>query len=266
VLELYLTMTLLLLFTKMAWDKGQSIQPQYLIEYMQESPNAYRLFDQFLLKLHRKRFSFITWTSIAWFGSLVLTYIILFNPVWFTNWPFATLVVWNPQRMVFLIGAAACSMNFYIRQSLLYPLLALFSVTLNPLLLLPIVVVKEQGLWLAGGYLMFIGHLDLLNMTYIGLAGVFYLLVRWSIGKKPRSVENAPFFTPRYAINHLRNKRPKQVLIDLVALAAMFVFVVMEGMLGIQMIIWTAGLVFLFALWWEPQLWFPTVILILGGA
>lgn len=247
--ELLLTGVLLLFLTKMAWDRGQRAGNKRMLNHMSLAPNVYRLFDRLLMKLNRRPFSFITWTSLAWGASMMLTCFLL--------------IPTGLDLLVFLIGAAACSMNFYIRQAPLYPLLAIFAMTLNPLWLILIVLTKEQGLWIASGYLFFTGA-DLIMFFWVATAGFIYIAIRYRIGHRERSEGGAPFFTPPYVVQYLR-KKPHLVAINLVAVVTIVIFSMMKGLLGIQMILWTAALVCLFALWWEPQLWFPTFILLIGG-
>jgi len=242
-----------MLFSKVAWDKGQSVSSDDLMEYLEHEPNRYRLFDQLLLRLHRKPFSIVTWQSMAWGGSVGLTYLLL-RPE-------------GTDLLFFLIAVAACSMMFFIRQAVLFPLLALFVLTYFPLLLIPIALTKEHGLWIVVGYMFFTGA-DILLYGWVLIAGLLYVAARVYIGKAPRSEKTAPLFTPQYVLKVLRGDTEAgrvQVAINLFSTATIIVFLVLAGPLGVGMIIWTAVLVVPLALWWEPQLWFPALVLVLGG-
>jgi len=246
-----------MLLTKMAWDKGQSLRSDDLIEYLEQEPNRYRLFDQFLLRLHGRPFSIVTWLSMAWGGSIGLTYVLL-RPE-------------GTDLLFFLIAVAGCSIMFFIRQAILFPLLALFALTYSPLLLIPIALTKEHGLWMVAGY-MFLTGADILLYWYVLIAGLFYILVRMAVrierGNAPRSEKTAPLFTPHYVLKVLRGETDAsrvQVAINLFSTATIIVFLVLAGPLGVGMMIWTAVLVVPLALWWEPQLWLPALVLVLGG-
>jgi hypothetical protein len=155
-------------------------------------------------------------------------------------------------------------MNFFIRQAPLFPLLALFAITQNPLLLFLIVLTKEQGLWVAGGYMLFTG-IDIVMVIWFANAALLYIAVRLWIGEIEYSLD-APFFTPLFIWKNFRKQiRPAKFLLNLLAVVVIVFFALMKGVLGIQMILWTAALVCLFALWWEPQLWFPTFVILLAG-
>jgi len=100
------------------------------------------------------------------------------------------------------------------------------------------------------------------------IAGLLYVAARVYIGKAPRSEKTAPLFTPQYVLKVLRGDTEAgrvQVAINLFSTATIIVFLVLAGPLGVGMIIWTAVLVVPLALWWEPQLWFPALVLVLGG-
>lgn len=256
-IEPLLVLFILLVLTHVAWKSGQRTDLDAFLDSMVMRPNAYRLWDRLLLHLHRRPFSIITWECMAWGVMISLTYVLL--------------QVTGIDLLLFLLGTATCSSGFKVRQSLMYPLLVLFVQTQCAPLLVLIVATKEVGLWIALGYLVLTGG-DMTSYVWVGVAGVFYLALRYSITGQKRSDLSAPLFTPPYYIRLFRHGRENGARRDLFAMvfwdligSVGILSVVMVRSLAGGLLLWAAVPIVLFALWWEPQLWFPVLVVLLAG-
>lgn len=243
---------ILLVLTHMAWKSGQRTDLNTFLDSMLMRPNAYRLWDRLLLHFHRRPFSIVTWECMAWGAMMSLTYVLL--------------DITGTDLLLFLLGVAACSSDFKVRQSLMYPLLVLFVRTqFGPLLML-IVATKELGLWVALGVIILTGA-DMIAYIQVCLAGLFYLILRRLITGQRRSESSAPLFTPPYYVRLLRHGNRDvygMVFWNLVGTIGMFGVLMVRGLAG-GLLLWTAVPIVLFALWWEPQLWFPVLVVLLAG-
>ena len=251
-IEQIIVLFILLVLTHMAWKNGQTMQLDRFLASMRMKPNAYRLWDRLLFYFHRRPFSLVTLQCMAWGTMMSLTYVLL--------------DITGIDLLLFLLGAAACSSDFKIRQSLMYPLLVLFVQTQCAPLLVLIVAVKEVGLWIALGYLILTGG-DVTSYVWVGVAGVLYLALRHYITGQRRDSLSAPLFTPPYYVRRLRQGNKDlfaMIFWDLVGSIGMLSVVMVRGLAG-GLLLWAAVPIILFALWWEPQLWFPVLVVLLAG-
>ena len=248
----YLIISLLVILVRMTWHTGQRVDVDRFIEYMHEDPEAYRLWDHILLHFHRRPFSIITLETLS-FSLCVLVSYLLIMPT-------------GLDGLLFLVGVLACSSNFSVRHSVQYPLLALLALTSSPFLLVPLILTKELAAWLGLGYLILTNGFQPLIIILAGVAFMVYLIMRRIIGTRQRVSGGAPLFAIPYYVKYMQGKIEGKnrvtILWNVAGVCAMVVFLIMRGPF---ILLWVAVPVFLFALWWEPQLWFPTVVVVLGG-
>lgn len=248
-LEQFIVASSLVILTRLTWNTGQRVDLVKFIGYMHESPEAYRLWDHVLLRFHRRPFSIITLETLSFSVCMLVSYL-LFMPT-------------GLYGLMFVAGVLACSSDFSVRHSVQYPLLTLLAVTSNPVLLVPLILTKELAAWLGLGYLLLIGGLQPLTLICAGVAFLAYVAMRKMVGKRER---RAPFFAPPYYIQYIRGKlEGKGRGLILWNLTGVFVMIVFSAVTGPALLLWTAVPVLLFALWWEPQLWWPTVLVLLAG-
>lgn len=227
-----------------AWEKLHS--NMMLLDYMRCDPNTWRFWDQLLLRLHKRPLSFQTLEAITWIVILNILYFVI-----------------NPNGLyflVFLVATVYISLSGYIRQAPLLPLL-LLTAQVHPIFLIPLMLVKEVGGWLGLGVLLLQG--DLVSaLFYGGIAFCCYALLRLASGKERIRLEGtAPLFTPTYYLTALRKNRTL-VLQDISVSAIIIVICFLQMPI---LSIWIAAPLILFSLPWEPHLWFPLFILIMGS-
>lgn len=250
--ERFLILMVLVIAARVAWTTGQRTDLQRFIDYMQEDPEIYRLWDHILLLFHKHPFSIITLSTLSFVSCIALTYILI-TPSGIAG-------------LIFILGVLACSSNFSTRHSIQYPLLALLVLTNNPVFLVPLILTKELAAWLGLGHLVIAGGLQLMTMVCALVAFLLYVAVRKYIGRRSRHPKGAPLFTPPFYVNlmlgRIEGTSRGLVVWNMAGVVAMLVFLVMNGPL---LLLWTAGPILLFALWWEPQLWLPVVVVVLAG-
>ena len=250
--EQYLVLSSLVIMARVAWSTGQRVDLDRFISYMHEDPEAYRLWDHILLYFHRRPFSIITLETMSFVLCMTLSYLFI--------------VPIGVNGLVFVIGVLACSSNFSVRHSVQYPLLALLALTSNPVLLIPLILTKELAAWLGLGHLLLTGGLQPMTLIFAGVAFLVYVAMRLVVGKRARGPEGTPLFAVpyhiRYLLGRIEGRGRGQILWNLAGVAVMIVF---SATRGLPLLLWTAVPVLLFAMWWEPQLWLPTVIVLLAG-
>ena len=250
--EQYLVISSLVMMTRIVWTVGQRVDIDRFISYMHEDPEAYRLWDHVLLRFHRRPFSIITLQTMSFALCMMLSYLLI--------------VPTGINGLVFVVGVLACSSNFSVRHSIQYPLLALMVLTSNPIFLIPLILTKELAAWLGLGYLLLTGGLQPLTVICASAAFLAYVAMRLLVGERVRGPEGAPLFAVpyhiRYLLGQIEGRARGQILWNLAGVAVMIVF---SATRGLPLLLWTAVPVLLFAMWWEPQLWLPTVIVLLAG-
>jgi len=248
-LEQYLVLSWFFIVTRITWAFGQLIDLDQFISYMDEDPEAFRLWDHLLLYFHKRPFSIITLLTMSFIFCMMVSYIIIMPA--------------GVGGLVFAVGFMACAANFSVRHSIQYPLLALLGITGNPVLLVPLILTKEISAWVGLGYLLLTNGLQPLTLFFAALSFLVYVIMKLKIGKRGRSSYRVPLFAvPCYVRRLLSKEKLGVVFWNIAGTAALVLFLAVYTPL---LLLWTALPVFLFALFWEPQLWFPTVIVILAG-
>lgn len=216
-----------------------------LLDYMRCDPNAWRWWDQLLLKFHKKPLSFQTLESLSWGGVLCVLFIVL------------ELSSFN--MLFFLLSVTAISTSGYVRQAPMYLFLLLVG-NVHPVFLIPLTLVKEVGGWIGVGILLYQGRI-VEALFYGGLSLVVYLALRIKSNRERIRLSNAaPLFTPPYFWIAIKTY-PVGIIRDLSVTVLLFFLYFWSAPL---LFLWLAIPIVLFALPWESHLWFPLLIIILG--
>lgn len=249
-IEQLMVLAALFLCMRVTWQAGQRVDLDAWTEYLVMEPNAYRLWDQLLLYLDRRPFSLVTLYSLSWGASLGMSYLLLMPT--------------GLGLLMFIVGVLAVSVNFSIRSSLMYPLLALLVVTGSPFILIPLAATKDHALWIGTGAMLFRLGLDPLVLLCAGLGVLLFLFLRFFIEAEwPES--GAPQFTPRYVFNTVLGRNPEIGRGLLFWNSAGVAVMVLFGLLtNWPLLLWGAVPVLLMGCFWEPQLWLPILIMLLG--
>ena len=221
-----------------------------LLIYWDYAPNRYRLFLQLLIFLHEIPFSVITLISLTFGISMTITYLII-KP--------------KDQDLILFIAAVLLVGGFaYGYNAIMYPMLAIIGKykdhKLTPLLLIPLALFKEFTFVIAVLYLLLYIKKKLPILICSTIGAISYLIIRfWVLFDTTNNPNGAPLITLLHAL-----KSTDLWLLGIgLCIIIIMILAVKEKREGI-LIITTAIIIVTFALWWEPQLWVPTLILILA--
>ena len=217
------------------------------------APNRYRLFHQLLIFLHDNPFSIVTLISLSFGVCVTISYFII-RPE-------------GNDLSLFLLGVVLVGCFGYGLNAVMYPILALLSrYHKSPgaiFLLIPLALVKEFAFFVAVVFLFLVSRTRYLKLRalIVGALGVVcYLILRCMIlGDVGNSPVSAPLFTLFYMIQGV-----DIWLLGVGCCAVLMICLASRTRHDWYLTIVTALVVSIFALWWEPQLWLPTLILILA--
>ncbi|RDE15866.1 MAG: hypothetical protein C4K49_05315 [Candidatus Thorarchaeota archaeon] len=223
--------------------------------YWRYSPNAYRLWEQFTLYLSGVLSSnIVNIMALTFFGFMVLTYLTI-RPMndmplfmmWMLYMAFWGYVMNGP--MYLLLCALA---RYYTRRW-------------APALLIPLVLIKEVSVWLGLGYLV-LHHRWKSGTIFFVLSVIVYGFLRFVvIGNVPDYSQvdpsSAPLFTPIWMFTMLLSSW--SVIVVILLLLPVIVLVVLSAWRSPDWRLWAwmTGPNVLFALFYEPQLWLPIVMM-----
>ncbi len=226
-------------------------------EYWNYAPNRYRLFHQFLMILHDNPLSIATLISLS-FGICVTAAYFIIRPQ-------------HRDLQLFLLGVLLVGIFGYGYNAIIYPLLALVGKykhhSLTPLLLIPLVLCKEFAFFVAVVFLLLYSRNKLSALIYGGLGTVSYLVVRFLIlGNVTNSPSSAPLFTPLHMLSkfNLWFLGLNLWFLGIGCCVVILMVIATNKTKEKYLVIVTAIIASLLALWWEPQLWIPTLVLILA--
>lgn len=220
-----------------------------LAERVQYAPFAYRLNWQIVSFLNGAPFSVLTWMSISWIASIILVYIIL-RPK-------------GSQLLLFICWFAAVCYFGTIYDGEALVLIALLARYMDnkytPLLLVPIALFREIVAFTGLLFLFFYTNKKIEGFLSFIAGGALYGVVRFIvIGNKPYAAFD--FFTMPFLLDFLMN--PAYVFTYILLIVALIFFTINTQYKW--MWLFSAIPFFMFALFWEPQLWFPLVLIQLG--
>ncbi len=234
--------------------------------YWSYSPNAYRLFEQFLIWLETVTSISIKWYVIlSWVICISITYLIL-KPKHFESVLFLLWVIWIAEWGNISNGP-------------MYLILALIVKYADrketPLLLIPLVFVKEVGAFIGIIYLFFIEQRKEDAVIWGVIAATMYTAVRFIIiGPIPAYGDvypgSAPSITIFFVWEKLTTVSTSFILLRVIPSIGLLTYTISYGYFKSkhfkqELLLWilTAIPIFIFALFYEPQLWFPTLVVIL---
>lgn len=242
----YITIILITIAIYLSYSAWRQLHSSpLLLDYMRCDPNAWRWWDQLLLRFHKRPLSFQTLESLSWGGVLSVLFIML-EPSYL-------------DMMFFLLSVFAMSVSGYVRQAPMYLLLLLVA-NVHPAFLIPLTLVKEVGGWVGVGVLLYQGRI-VEAVIYGGISLVVYVVLRVRSNKeRVRLANDAPLFTPPYLWTAIR-RNPAIILRDLMVTIPLILLYFWYAPI---LFVWVAIPIILFALPWESHLWFPLLIIILG--
>lgn len=221
-------------------------------DFWQYAPNSYRLWEQFTIWISGGDGTFVVNFTIAcWIVCVSLAYLIL-RPIEHPE----ILFVW-----LLWMGYFG-----YIMNGPMYLLLAIITRYRDrpwvSLFLLPLAVIKEVAFFIAAVYL-FLYQPEHREDTVINscLGAVAYIGTRIFIGETLYYPSGAQFFLP--SIPYILVMSFPSLLVFIVANIILLIFTsVVLGHHRLWLLVMIPNV--LFALFWEAQLWFPLVILLIS--
>ncbi len=263
-IPLLLFVLLVCVFTYLGWWRAIVIDVESWIgEYWQYSPNAYRLWQQLILFISSFSIPITTLNVISWAICLILVYPILRPGLR----EVLILLAWHA------LVCAWCT--FYNAPALILIALAARypNHRLAPALILPLTLIKEfLGPTLLVFFLLFCeNRVRWRAIFWSFIAGITYLVLRiMIIGERPNAPPPfAPAITPLYVIevmNWVLFIIGVVPTIGLILLTMLYYRRVHPQYLkrALSLVLITALPIALFALFWEPQLWLPQVLILLA--
>jgi hypothetical protein len=246
--------TMIWFSTAIGWKTLQNMDLAMKFDYWSYAPNRYRLFHQLLMLFHDNPFSIVTLISLSFGICMTVVYL--------------TMKTDKRNIGILLLGTILTGALGYGYNAIVYPLMVVIGRLRNDkrvgLLLIPLALIKEFVFFIASVFL-FIQNDDRerkgLTLTFSALGVALYLVVRFmilgDIGNYPGS---APLLTPLYMLEN----------IDL-WFFGMGVAIVLTTLLTVRytkdliVVAINAVVVSALALWWEPQLWLPIIVLLLAS-
>lgn len=228
------------------------------IYYLSFAPNAYRLQTQFILVIseyfHFVEYFYYYTTVATFFLSISLIYYVL-------KLDSVDLYLY----LIFLL-------QFVMQPSLIenafsYVLLVLMIVYKKPVLIIPNIIIKEFSLWQALGYYFIIKRKYSRPLVFGSLAGALYVSIVLLTGLEQYQFTGISyifsfFSTIPFFVNDFMLREEHVLLVLSLSLA---IFFSIETKQDIYLYLWQAIPIMLFGLFWEIQLWFPVVLIILSN-
>lgn len=221
-----------------------------ILDYMQFAPNCFRLWDQALICLHDRPFSYITLATSVWVLSILGT--------WFLIRPD------EMDTLALIIGTVSASLYFYVRQAPQYLLLSVMVISGNPVFLFLLVPVKEYAA-IVGVLYLFVYRRESIRyrtILWIVLAGLLYLGIRQIIGFVPYAPGDVQPVTLWYVLAQLPVLM-EYILLRCVSILIMLVLVARDRR-DVLFLFLCGVFVFMFALFWEVQLWLVPAVVIMA--
>lgn len=239
------------IITGLGYRTLQKISIVSKLEYWGYAPNRYRLFHQLLIYFHNNPLSVITLITLS-FGLCMTAAYLIIRPK-------------DQDLTLFIMGILLVGGLGYGYNALMYPILAIMGKyrdrPLTPLLLIPLVLTKEFAFFVAVVFLILYSRNKSISILSGIIASVVYLIVRFMVlGNIDNYPASAPLFTPFYMIQVIN-----PWFLGIGFAVVLMMYLVTRTRNDILLVIATAIVTFTFALWWEPQLWVPTVILIFAS-
>lgn len=226
--------------------------------YFEYSPNRYRLMQQILLRLSSNILSLGMLHVIVWWISITLTFIIIRPNI--------------PETIGLSLLALMMSVQLLILSAPGYVLFSLFCRTRDykySILLLPcIILFKEFLFYSAEIMLLLLTSIFNRKQLYIRavVGGIMSILAYCAMiiimGPADAAPGGTPLVTVFYVIQVLQTSWLYSTIIFLSIILFSFTFVVRRKK-DILLIFLLVVPIFIFGFFWEPQLWFPAMIVLI---
>jgi len=211
------------------------------------APYAYRL-NWYVVKFLSQvtSLSIVTCMAVMWIGSMSAVYILLrpneYDTIIFLGWLIAICMfgtIYDGEAFVLLVLLVKYQDNRY-----------------SPFLLIPLILFKEEIAFIALVYLLLYKIFTKELVISAGCSGLLYLVFRLLIGEVPYP-SFVPFFTPPVLLSFFLNT---SYFITWVPMSVALIVLTCDLKYKWLWII-TSIPIFLFALFWEPHLWFPLILI-----
>jgi len=223
--------------------------------YLDYSPNAYRLTNFLMYYLSTiTPLSFVTWNMFQFFIILTAIYFII-KP---EDKDYLLFILWIVNFPIF----NDISQMFFLMIIVLYR-----DKKFIPILLIILAPIKEIGAFLGAIYLL-LYRKDKKFVLIFCIAGLLlYLIIRFLIiGNLPYNEEISKFFTLPNLFSKLTTNfldSIMRLLPTIILMTITYDFYIKDSLLLKQLFIIIFIPIFLFAVFWEAQLWFPYFIIAL---
>lgn len=243
----------LFLTSYMAWKYWFDVG-DFVIDYWQYAPNRYRLWEQLLLMLSGS-FSITLLNIMSWFASFLIASLIL-HPI-----------RGKEQRIIICWYIFVCLSGAFYNGPMFIILALLLKYHDNKyisLLLIPLTLMKEVVGLIGFLYLWIVGKKE---TSYIGgiLGGISYISMRLLLGEVGYA---PPPFIQQFAFLEVLNRlNPSLVLFYVMPLCLLLGLSFIQSKMNRRkalFVLLSSIPIFIFAIPWEPQLWFPMVFLLLN--
>jgi hypothetical protein len=239
-----------------AWQLGTGVWGQWWLTYWQYAPNRYRLWEQITLWIAQGSASFVLdFTVLSWVVFVSLSYLVI-RPIrhswllflwlgWFAYWGYITNA-----PVYFLLALVG---HWEKRKRAAY-------------LLVPLILLKEAAFIIAGLFLFVRSRRTRVYVILCGSAAIgLYCLMQVVLGEVPYFPNTAPFFTPFYLLETVRGWSAFTFIVLILCTGVLVLFSIkVLGYWWLWLIVGAMNC--LFGIPWEPQLWFPIVLLLESSA
>jgi len=221
------------------------------IDFWHYAPNTYRMWEQFTIWLSGGDGLFVLYfTILSWVVCVFIAYMIM-RPIE------------HPE--IFFLWLLWMGYFGYIMNGPMYLLFALLSRYAKerwiPILLIPLALIKEVALFIGAMYLLlYVKEHRKESVVGSALGALAYIAVRVLIGEVSYYPTGAQFFLPM--IQYVLVMSIQSFLVFIIANTILLLFTI-DTLRHYRL--WVLVLIpnLLFALFWEAQLWFPLIILLL---
>lgn len=231
----------------LGWRLMQTYNVIGQLEYWTHVPNRYRLFHQLLIYFHDRPLSIYTLIALSFGICMTITYLIV-KPK-------------GEMLSIFLLGVIFVGALGYGFNAIIYPIMAIIGKYRDrssiSLLLIPLVLFKEFAFFVSLVFLVLYSENSknkIISIIVGIMSTMMYLII---VSVIPGDAENV--FTLFYMIQKIN-----LWFIGLVFCMSIMILCIIKDKRDVIMVSVTGVAILFFGLFWEPQLWFPTIVLIIA--
>ncbi len=242
-------LTALVILVQYAFSQLSVMWANNDLSYYTFSPNAYRLWTQFIVVLTRYGLlSLAAITSIQFLLSVIVLWILIRK---------------TDELPAILLGLVVVCLFLRIMDAPMYIILALLGRTKRSELLIPLVLLKEIAFWLGFGYLLLFCRS---KRTFIlgCISATLYIIIRFAlIGNRPLIYPDAPVILLPMIVSEILTMSLVSFLFYS-GIAIALILTVVRDWTQVMLAIWLFIPVLVFSVFWEPQHWLMLVILLVA--